>query len=144
MSNIAKLCDACRRGDDHEVQTILSRVSTLTLDINTKYDPYGGWTPLHWAMMCNHPSIVRMLLARADTRLDVTNSDGYTGLHLACCLNKAECVSLYGEDRRCSAQLLNLKNNAGKTPVMLAVEQGHWECVREMEKLAGVDFETRK
>merc|ERR1719483_1253987 len=66
-------------------------------------------------MMYNHPSIVRMLLARAETRLDVTIS-GYTGLHLACCHNNTECISLYGEDRRCSTQLLNLKNNAGNTP----------------------------
>merc|ERR1719483_312530 len=89
-------------------------------------------------MESNHPSIVRMLLARADTRLDVTDSNGNTGLHLACRMsygNNPECVSLYGEDRRCSAQLLNLKNNAGNTPVMVAVERGHLECVREMEKL---------
>merc|ERR1719483_722744 len=86
-------------------------------------------------MESNHPSIVRMLLARADTRLDVTDSNGNTGLHLACRRNNPECVSLYGEDRRCSAQLLNLKNNAGNTPVMVAVEEGNLECVREMEKL---------
>jgi len=137
MSTIKKLCYACVDGDDQEVQTILSRGD---LDINTKY---GDSTPLHYAMFNNHPSIVRMLLARADTRLDVTDSVGYTGLHWACRRNNPECVSLYGEDRRCSAQLLNLKNNAGNTPVMLAVERGHLECVREMEKLAGVDFETR-
>ena len=59
MSTIRELCIACYHGRDQEVQTILSRGD---LDINTKDG--NGWTPLHYAMSYNHPSIVRMLLAR--------------------------------------------------------------------------------
>ena len=52
------------------MQTILSRGH---LDINSAKNG-DGMTPLQYAMWKNHPSIVRMLLARAETRLGVTNT----------------------------------------------------------------------
>ena len=138
MSTITKLWQACRDGHDQEVKTILSRG-----EVDVNITEYNDWTPLNYAMEYNHHTIVTMLLARADTRLDVANCHGDTGLHYACYKNSASCISVYGEDRRCSTNILNMKNNYGNTPVMAAVLKGHLDCVREMGKLPGVDFDTK-
>ena len=139
MSTILKLCIASSDGHDHEVDTVLS---TGMVNVNSTDDQ--GYTPLHWAMACNHPTIVTKLLARPETRLDITDSDaGWTGLHHACRNNSAACISVYGEDRRCNQYVLNMKDSDGYSPVMVAVKQGHFDCVKEMGKLAGDHFDTK-
>ena len=81
------------------------------LDVNSQDE--NSTTALHWAMQFNRVSIVRLLLARPGTRLDITDSTGDTALHYACGMNVAEVVRLYCQDARCTPDLLNKKSNFG-------------------------------
>jgi len=137
MDTIEQLCDACIKGDDQQVRSLLA----TNVDINTA--DKEGYTPLHMAMAYNHPSTVGLLLARPQLQLEKTDRDGWTGLHLACYNNSTACISLYGEDRRCTEEIINMKTDDGSTAVMYAVVQGYLECVKEMDKLEGVDFTTK-
>ena len=65
-----------------------------------------------------------LLLARLDTRLD-------------------NVTRLYCQDAWCTPVLLNVKDNAGRTPLMLAVYLGYLANVRELARVEGVDWETR-
>eukprot|EP00092_Neocalanus_flemingeri_P038414 GFUD01041821.1.p1 GENE.GFUD01041821.1~~GFUD01041821.1.p1 ORF type:complete len:206 (+),score=51.93 GFUD01041821.1:75-620(+) len=90
----------------------------------------------------NHPSVVTTLLSSADTRLDVTNSNGWTGLHWACYNNKVSVITVFCSDARCTPAILNMKDRRGRTALMGAVEQGHLETVQEMARVKGTDFST--
>ena len=68
-TNILKLCEACREGFDWEVETIL-----LEEDVDINSTDHSGWTRLHHAMRHNHPTTLTILLARPETKLDVTHS----------------------------------------------------------------------
>jgi len=111
------------------------------VDVNNQNEV--GRTALIYAMQYNRASIVRLLLARPETRLDITDCHGYTALHHACWQNSAEAVRLYCQDARCTPDLLNKKSNAGKTPLMEAVFWGSLASVKELARVEGVDWETR-
>eukprot|EP00092_Neocalanus_flemingeri_P019613 GFUD01021245.1.p1 GENE.GFUD01021245.1~~GFUD01021245.1.p1 ORF type:complete len:200 (+),score=51.53 GFUD01021245.1:290-889(+) len=102
-----------------------------------------GCTPLYCAMGNNQPSVVTTLLSSADTRLDVTHSiDGWTGLHRACYHNNVSVITVFCSDARCTPAILNMKDTQGRTALMIAVEQGQLEAVREMVTVKGTDFST--
>ena len=51
-------------------------------------------------------------------------------------------MALYGQDRRCSPAILNMRDNGGDSAVILAVFKGDLACVKEMDKLEGTNFRT--
>jgi len=132
------LRDACRAGDMQTVETILTRGE---VDVNTG-DPYGQ-TPLMFAMLNNQASIVTRLLSIPHIRLDCTKDYGRTALHWACANNNASVIAIFGQDSRCSPAILNMSDRGGETAVMVAVDKGHLDCVKEMDKLPGTDFTTK-
>ena len=136
--NIEQLCDACEAGDDDMVQSILSEGA---LDVNSA-NKYGD-IPLFRAIQCNHTSTVKLLLSNPSTKFDITNSNGQTGLHVACFYNSDAVIQVFGTDIRCNPDIVNLKENSGDTAVMVAVGWGNLDCVREMAKLEGTDFGTK-
>ena len=88
--------------------------------------------------------VVRFLLTQPELQLDKRNSTGYTALHWACCNNRnVAVVRLFCQDRRCTPSVVNIKNNDGMTPLMVAVYYGSREIVKEMEKVEGIDFDTK-
>ena len=86
-------------------------------------------TALHWAMQFNRVSIVRLLLARPETKMEITDDYGDTAIHYACWHISAEVVRLYCQDARCTPDLLNKKDNAGRTPLMEAV---YWDSLARL------------
>ena len=64
-------------------------------------------------------------------------------LHLACFMDLVECVKLYTSDFRCTADVLNMKNQDGDTALMVAVYWGNLDCVRLLAELPGTDFRAR-
>ena len=139
MMSIKDLCNACETGYNQTVEAILARGQ---VDVNS-HDQYGT-TPLMWAMCSNHPSIVTTILAYPHTKLDCSNTyTGDTGLHYACCCNSPSVIPIIGQDRRCTPGIINIRNNMGRTPLMYAVEQGHLDCVKEMGRLEGTNFQTK-
>merc|ERR1712142_874467 len=52
-------------------------------------------------------------------------------------------VRLFCQDRRCTSSVVNIKDNYGRTALMIAVKSGQLEIVKEMEKVEGIDFDTK-
>ena len=139
MMSKKELCNACATGYNQTVEAILARGQ---VDVNS-HDQYGT-TPLMWAMCSNHPSIVTTILAYPHTKLDCSNTyTGDTGLHYACCCNSPSVIPIIGQDRRCTPDILNIRDRGGRTPLMRAAEQGYLDCVKELDRLEGTDFQTK-
>ena len=77
--------------------------------------------PLHAAMKHNYHREVSHLLLAKD--IDITT------------------VTI---DSQMTSKLMNTKNRCGYTALMLAVGKGHLDCVKELTKLEGIDWETKK
>ena len=92
--------------------------------------------------MTNNRTTVSTLLSVPNIRLQCTATYGRTGLHLACRSNSSSVIPLYGQDYRCSPAIINLKDNQGKTALMMAVDGGCLESIEELDKLDGTDITT--
>ena len=102
---------------------------------------FFGYTPLMIATTNGHPRIVEKLLSVPSTRLDIADHIlGWSALH---CTQHVSCISLLVKDRRCSPDILNMKNNRGLSPIMMAVKWGHLESVKCLAGVPGVDLGTR-
>ena len=66
-----------------------------------------------------------------------------TALHMACLNNRAAIVAVLGADRRVTREVLNMKDGYGDTALMTAVKHGYVDCVKEMAKLVGVNWDTK-
>ena len=86
---------------------------------------------------------MRILLAWDELDITYIDSFGCTALHWACYKGRAECVALLGQDSRMNSRIINIKNNAGNTALVYAVEENYLPCVERMAELDGVDWETR-
>ena len=111
------------------------------LDVNSKDE--DGRTALHWAMHFNSASVVRLLLARPETTMENTDHYGDSALHFACWCNSDEVIRLHCQVAQCTPDLLNKKNDGGRTPLMEAVYWGSLASVQELARVEGVDWETR-
>jgi len=137
--SINNLCGACSAGD---IQTVRDIVNSKEVNINETV--YGGSTPLMCAMRYIHTEVVRLLLTQPELQLDKRDSDGETALHMACLDNwNIPVFRMLRQDRRCTPSVVNIKNNDGWTALMLAVYYGRLEIVKEMEKVEGIDFDTK-
>ncbi|KAL3308767.1 hypothetical protein Ciccas_012697, partial [Cichlidogyrus casuarinus] len=110
----------------YELATLQLLVSNKGIVNNVK--DRDGLTPLALAVTHNHISIVKLLLlyAKADRVSD--DNYGMIGLHRAVLANNIECVKLLLE-KRPERQLEN-KDKANRTPLHLAIRDGHLEMAR--------------
>jgi len=166
MENYEWLCDdlfsskeetlgkACYEGDIKTVAKLLSEGT----DVNGQDDPKvdGLGSTLHIAMDGKNTKIVELLLSKPETRLDMTDEEGRTPLHIICG-EKSEGewsiesshsfdllipLLLFCKDYRCSEEVLNKKNKAGKTALMVAVDNALLPQVAILAKVKGVDWNT--
>ena len=98
---------------------------------------------LQAAMIHTQHREVRQLLLAKDFDITTVTSDGYTALHRAASNGIADAIPHIGNDRRMTSTLMNTKNRYGYTALMLAVGKGHLDCVKELIKLEGVDWDTK-
>ena len=140
--DIDDLCDACGSGEANCVAYILA--NNHGIDINGR-DSDGRRTPFNIAMRMNDARIVEMLLNNPKTKLGVQTSSGKDALHQACFMGFIECVKLFASDRRCTPDVLNMKNREGNrdTALMVAVYFGRLNCVRLLIELPGIDLGPR-
>ena len=110
-------------------------------DVNSK-DSFGQ-TPLMTAICHKQLEVVKELLTRDDLNLAVRKPTGNTALHLACSRGSAAIVALLGQDWRMTRPFINFKNNNLETVVMVAARKGNMDCMEEMAKLQGVNWETK-
>ncbi len=86
---------------------------------------YLFWTPLHDAAAYGDAEVVRLLL-QADGAREARNSDGNTALMLATLAQRTDSVAAMLE----AGADPNLGNDAGLTPLLVAVQHGQVEPVR--------------
>ena len=94
------------------------------------------------AMKNDQPDIVRTLLAEESIELGRCSTYGETALHLACMNNSASVIPVFCQDTRCCENILNKKNYAGFTALMIAVNKGYIDCVQELGKVEGIGIKV--
>ena len=138
---------ACEFGDLETMNAMISRgLFDLNDDDLLLPSSFFDHTLLMYATIHNQASIVSMLLTHNNLVLDkAREEDGATALHLACNSMRTSfpIISLLGNDRRCTPAVLNKKDDYGNSPLMRAVMNGNLECIKEMDKLHGINFHTK-
>ena len=115
----------CKEGKLTDVRSLLA----CGKDVNSK-NSYGE-TALMYAVMCNHNSIVKLLLDQPAVDVNVKDAYGGTALHLAALDNNAEGARMLLLHKDISA---NVTNNNGNTALMIAVKERNEEVLRELVK----------
>jgi len=130
---IDKFVAACWNNNITDVVDML-RTGQVEVEVNDRSSVYG-YPGLVAAMAHNNTAIVRELLSSSAIRLDITtSSDGWTGLHIACIQNHAECVRLFLDHPACTSQIVTIKDKDGRTAEMIASSKGHQDCVRMIKE----------
>ena len=70
----------------------------------------AGRSPLHYALQCRNPRITQSLLSRDAATLTQVDFDGNSPLQIGCMFGCTEGVRMVLADRRCTPELVNLKN----------------------------------
>ena len=83
-------------------------------------------------------SVVEALLARPEIKVDVTNGNGYTALHLASFNGHLLCVKLMGTNNS-AIDIKSEDEDEGYIPLISAVLNGHTEVVGQLMK-SGADI----
>ena len=123
--------EACQTSNNKLVkQIILSRPEMVNSSLQ-------GLTPLHIAMSTDDTDLLNTLLEspliRLDHRSQVDEERGGTPLHSACRYNSYSVIKIFVMDKRCSEDILTIKDYNEDTPLMLAVRKGHLEALIELE-----------
>ena len=124
-------------------EAVRELASLPATEVNQQNEKNENKAALHHAMANNNPAMVEALLARPDTRLDLTGRNNETALLVACWSGADKVIPLYCADSRCTASLLNMKNAAGNTALMVAVLRGFLDCVQQLAQVEGLDWDTR-
>ena len=137
---INNLCDACY---DDDIQTVRDIFTSKEVDINDIDD--DGDTPLTVAVKYNEEEIVKFLLTQPELQLDTRDCNGVAALHLACFgyNSNITLLKLLCKERRCTPSVVNIKDVDGWTALQYAVYWGNLENVKELEKIKGIDFDTK-
>jgi len=104
-------------------------------------DWQGAWrSPLHYALQCRHPRITRALLSRDAATLTQVDFDGNSPLQIGCMFGCTEGVRMVLADRRCTPELVNLKNKEGKNALQMALMSGNGGCAAAVALFKGADL----
>ena len=127
------LVNAADRGSTAVLSEILRFLPDIEIDPNDE----DGNTPLNKAIENKHKYTVKLLL---DHKADpsIANKLGYNSLHMACQYADADILHLLttrGGD-------VNARENKGKTPALIAAENGKEGCIRVLAE-AGADLDQR-
>ncbi|KAJ6004711.1 hypothetical protein N7540_013080 [Penicillium herquei] len=123
---------ACRAGSLATVQSLLSQ---KVIQINQKAPT--GTSPLHVAVINQHPEIVSFLISQKEIALNDVGPSGFTALMFAAANWYTTCVeSLLGQ----SNIDLKVKNNYGYCAFRLTILHRH---VREMNMLRSAGSDKR-
>ncbi|KAG0033648.1 hypothetical protein BGZ81_007775 [Podila clonocystis] len=100
-------------------------VDLVTRGADPSIDNYAGWTPLlKWALHDNTPA-VRTLLETKQVDVLMTDSRGYTPLHMACLRGNMDMVAMLKAHTPIDLQ----SNIDGSTPLQLACQSGSLSVV---------------
>eukprot|EP01094_Clydonella_sp_ATCC50884_P023404 TRINITY_DN55_c0_g1_i1.p1 TRINITY_DN55_c0_g1~~TRINITY_DN55_c0_g1_i1.p1 ORF type:complete len:1380 (+),score=805.61 TRINITY_DN55_c0_g1_i1:131-4270(+) len=89
-------------------------------------------TPLHKAAFKGNAAILRILLERK-AKMDIKDKQGGTALYNACYGGFVRCVQLLLE-KEGAAEMINICDNDGRSPLHATSCFGHWECTSLLVK----------
>lgn len=107
---------------------------TVTLEhlakqkVDLEYRDEMGSTPLHVASTQCKPDTVQWLL-RHRANVAAIDSEGFSALTWACIKGHKEVLTLLIAGK---ADVEEITGSSGKTPLSLAAERGHFDCVEEL------------
>ncbi len=108
----------------------------LDSDFNvTAFDKMGR-TPLHVAAKCGHRQVVELLLSRKADALTTCKSK-LTALHLSAENGHLETTRTLLTSLLSSSHNFDVRDNKGRTPMYLAIVNGHIDVVRLFIKMRG-------
>lgn len=110
-----RFMEACQSGILKEVQTILDELKAKNIDIN--FQDANQKTGTHYAVENNHDSVVDFLL-KNQADVNIPDINGNSVLHIAAIKGSIRMTKILLEHGASK----DLKNNAGKTPYQVAIE----------------------
>jgi len=164
-----KFLEACEKGDEKAVRELLATgrvnvnekdhfgrtplfiaveakeeqmmqliLSIPDLDPNTP-DRYGR-TPLLFAMEENSYNAVNILLKNDKVKLDDVEYDEMSPIFTAISYKSTEALICYVENEKCTAEIVNRKNDKGETALYRATEKGYQDMVKALLKHPEIDL----
>ena len=96
-------------------------------NVNAVTTDWRGYTALMWAACHNHLDMVVSLMNHPGIDVNVQDSDNWTALHYAVYRNRPAIVAQLLRDDRVDT---SLKTKYNRTPLKLAIDFRHDECVK--------------
>ena len=59
-------------------------------------------------------------------------------------MNSFSVIPMFTKVGSCNLDILNMKDDDGEAALMIAVRRGNIDCVKELQKLEGIDYGTEK
>lgn len=120
MADITALHYAAQKGHASIARMLISdgaHVDAVTIDKTT---------PLMLAVEYEHEKVVRLLL-RKGANVDLVDKSGADALHRACFISGEDSLEILRQVLEQSTKHVNLMDNDGKTPLLLALERQNWD-----------------
>jgi len=136
-------CHACI---DRNIEEAAKIIAEEDFEINEVMDDsdYGDvndeTTYLHIAMERNFPEVVKILLENESIKLDIAPEyKNTTALFRACGKHHLECVKLFLNDERCTADIVNMQDYCDETALTWAVRSNGPNIVKILLDFPGID-----
>ena len=117
MKTQEKFMMACELG---EVAVVEDYLQAGLIDINQCSDT--GWAPLHLACNEQNDTLLTLLLAQNDIKINLVGCYGYTSLHIACEQGDENMVRLLLSQKNLDP---NLRDDFGRTALYIACDEGY-------------------
>ena len=130
--SIEEFCEACRLNNASEVERLIEMDQTI---VNQKGSI--GCTGLMWAISLNHLNVFNKIISTPSLDLGLKTSYDWTVLHICCNYNRVECLKELLQHPQCSKELVEIKDNWGRTAAIRAQRYDNLECVQLIEEFFG-------
>ena len=115
-------------------------VAVVRLLLDSGFDiattDHSGRTSLHFAANSGHREFVKLLLSRNADAL-ATRSSGLTALHLSAEKGLLGITGTLLRSVQSSSRNIDVRDNNGRTPMYLAIANGHTDVVRLFTEMGG-------
>jgi ankyrin repeat protein len=132
-NGVTALYLAALNGKDEFVKALINKGANVNVRTN------DGWTPLVSAAEKGHLTTVQALLGAPDIDIDAQNVSGATALIFAAMHGHLTTLQRLIE----KGANVNITDNGGWTPLMLAIEKGHPTTAQALLSVPGIDINAQ-